>query len=402
MQHSDVNALVSQTLGLGPEWRIDRSIIDEDLRRVDIYLAHSGKNLVCPETGESGTLYDHREERSWRHINIDECECFLHCRIPRVQSSLGINTINIPWASSLNRITKSFECSAIELLKKTKNQTETAKLLGCSFNQLHLIMNRSVERGIERRSLDQVVHVTIEEMPIKSGYVTIVSDSTRGVILDVKEGLTKKGTTLILERIFDNHKDNVETVSADMREAFVEAVSEVFPTSTLILNKFTLIDHLNHAIDKVYQREVKTYPQFLKGSRSALLKNENHRTKSQQQIFKRIHKANLDVEVVWRLREDFKTIFNCPSYAEAEKELNLWLNRVKKTNVKEVLEIAKIFKKHFSVVCNALCHTSSNAQTGRMEGKLQEIRTVARGYRSFNNFRVAILFFCGGLSLYPQ
>jgi len=37
-----------------------------------------------------------------------------------------------------------------------------------------------------------------------------------------------------------------------------------------------------------------------------------------------------------------------------------------------------------------------------MNGKIQEIKTIGRGYRRFENFRVAILFFCGGLSLYPQ
>ncbi len=37
----------------------------------------------------------------------------------------------------------------------------------------------------------------------------------------------------------------------------------------------------------------------------------------------------------------------------------------------------------------------------RLNGKIQEIKTVGRGYRIFKNFRSAILFFHGGLSLYP-
>jgi transposase len=36
-----------------------------------------------------------------------------------------------------------------------------------------------------------------------------------------------------------------------------------------------------------------------------------------------------------------------------------------------------------------------------INGKIQEIKTVGRGYRTFKNFRSAILFFHGGLSLYP-
>ncbi|MCY4234654.1 MAG: transposase [Bacteroidetes bacterium] len=37
-----------------------------------------------------------------------------------------------------------------------------------------------------------------------------------------------------------------------------------------------------------------------------------------------------------------------------------------------------------------------------MNGKIQEIKSIGRGFRRFENLRVAILFFCGGLGLYPQ
>jgi transposase len=33
--------------------------------------------------------------------------------------------------------------------------------------------------------------------------------------------------------------------------------------------------------------------------------------------------------------------------------------------------------------------------------KIQSIKANARGYRNFENYRVAILFYCGKLSLYP-
>lgn len=42
-----------------------------------------------------------------------------------------------------------------------------------------------------------------------------------------------------------------------------------------------------------------------------------------------------------------------------------------------------------------------NGKAERINGKIQEIKTVSRGYRKFENFRSAVLFFCGGLDLYP-
>ena len=73
MKHAsiDISPVVCRFLELGPEWTIVRSTVDTKLLRIDIYIVHSGKNLVCPETGVAGTLYDHREERTWRIAILD-------------------------------------------------------------------------------------------------------------------------------------------------------------------------------------------------------------------------------------------------------------------------------------------------------------------------------------------
>ena len=91
-------------------------------------------------------------------------------------------------------MTYSFERWAIDLLKETKNQTKTAKLLRCVFNQLNWMMHRSVERGLHRRSLRGFRHVNVDEKTLKRNhvYATIVSNSAYGVVIDVGEGRTKK------------------------------------------------------------------------------------------------------------------------------------------------------------------------------------------------------------------
>ncbi len=316
---------------------------------------------------------------------------------------MGIKTIQIPWADASSRVTYSFECWAIDLLKATKNQTKTAKLLRCGFNQLNRIMRRSVERGLQRRPLKEIHHVGIDEKALKRNhvYATIVSDSVRGVVIDVGEGRTKKGTIALLERIFAEIKGVVETITTDMWKAYINAVKTVFPNGTLIHDRFHLIQYLNKAINRVRRREVKLHPE-LKGTHYVLLKNETHRTQKQDEIFKVIQDANLEVSLAWRSREDFKGIFACSSFPEAKAYLELWLTSVREAAVKEVIKIAEMFERHFDGVCNALCHEQSNAKAERINGKIQEVKTIGRGYRRFENFRVAILFFCGGLDLYPQ
>jgi len=58
--------------------------------------------------------------------------------------------------------------------------------------------------------------------------------------------------------------------------------------------------------------------------------------------------------------------------------------------------------RHIVGVCNALVETLSNAMAERLNGKIQEIKIIGRGYRTFQNFRSAILFFNDGLKGKPH
>jgi len=93
------------------------------------------------------------------------------------------------------------------------------------------------------------------------------------------------------------------------------------------------------------------------------------------------------------LREEFKAIFECKAWFDAKQYFRRWFESVK---------VAEMFARHLTGVCNALCHEPSNARAERINGKIQEVKTIGRGHRKFENFRSVFLFFCGDLGLYPQ
>jgi len=69
--------------------------------------------------------------------------------------------------------------------------------------------------------------------------------------------------------------------------------------------------------------------------------------------------------------------------------------------INEVNKVIMMFLNHIKGVINALICNLNNAMAERLNGKVQEVKTIGRGYRTFENFRSAILFFFGGLDLYP-
>jgi transposase len=67
-----------------------------------------------------------------------------------------------------------------------------------------------------------------------------------------------------------------------------------------------------------------------------------------------------------------------------------------------VSEVAKKLKRHLDNILTYLKHRITNAVAEGLNSKIQQIKSAARGFRKFENFRIAILFFCGKLDMSPQ
>lgn len=392
-------------LDLDENWRVDNIQANYKEKEVDIEVSYIGKQAECPSSFELCSIYDHAPARKWRHLDLFDFKTYLVCRLPRIKNKDGkVITIVPPWGSKSSRCTHQFEVKVIDVLLATQNQTKAASLMNCSFNQVNRIMHRAVKRGLERRPKDVAFkNLSIDEKSFKKNhkYVTVLSSPLSSVVIDVCEGRTKEATkSLLTDVISESNRDKVETISVDMWKAYLESINEVLPKAKIVHDRFHLVKYLNDAIDKVRRREVK-HSQELKNSRYALLKNKENLTEKQRIKFESIESANFEVSKAWRIRENFKAIFDSQNINEAVELFWKWGASVLRTNIEEMKKVAKMFNNHLSGVCNAMVETFSNAMAERLNGKIQEIKSRARGYRTFTNFRNAILFFHGGLNLYP-
>src|SRR5213594_437318 len=78
--------LYRQLLGVTTPWSVERVEMDVPHLRVDVYLEHaSGARFMCPECGVELSVYDHTDERTWRHLDSCHFQTLLHARPPRVQ-----------------------------------------------------------------------------------------------------------------------------------------------------------------------------------------------------------------------------------------------------------------------------------------------------------------------------
>jgi transposase len=66
-----------------------------------------------------------------------------------------------------------------------------------------------------------------------------------------------------------------------------------------------------------------------------------------------------------------------------------------------VIKVAKMIDRHLPNVLSYFTHRITNAASESINAVVRGLQKRAFGYRSFSNFRIAVLFRCGGLDLYP-
>lgn len=387
-------------LNFGQEWIVKEVKTNLETNEVDIYVeyCHDGQ----------GKIYDYAPVRRWRHLDTMQFRTYINCRLPRLKTDEGkIKTISPPWANKHDRHSYLFESAVIGLLQATKNQTQTAHLMNCKFDVVNRIMHEATKRGLERRAgaaePELFENISIDEKSFQKGhnYATVLSHPASERVLEVIQNRTKQACKKLINKAFTpEQRKAVKTISMDMWEAFIAVAKDELPAAEIVHDKFHLIKYLNEAIDKVRRREVKEHHE-LKDSRYALLKNEENLTEKQRIKFEEIRAANFEVSRAWQARENFKEVFSNATVEDSEAIYWQWQEAVKESGIKEVIKVAEIFSTHWRGVINAMTGRLSNAMAERLNGKIQLLKAIGRGYRKFENFRSAILFFYGKLNLSP-
>lgn len=110
--------LYQQLLGLVAPWTVGRVELSVQGERVDISAEHAPQvHLPCPERETLLPVYDHAEERAWRHLDSCQFKTYLHARVPRIKCPThGTRQVKLPWAEARSRFTLLFERLAIDVL----------------------------------------------------------------------------------------------------------------------------------------------------------------------------------------------------------------------------------------------------------------------------------------------
>lgn len=402
--------LYRQLLGLREPWKVTEVKIEFEGVRVDVWVEWPAEQQgVCPACGQACRIYDHREERQWRHLDTMQFQTILHCRIPRVSCpEHGIKSIDFPWAEKSSRFTALFERLSIDVLLGCQNQSKAKELLKLSWDEVHLIQEKAVQRGLRRRVGGGLKHLGVDEKGFLKGhqYATVLSDLDHGRVLDVAGERKEESLEELLNKLTEPQRDNIKAVAMDMWEPFINAVEKRLPQADIVHDKFHIAKYLGEAVDKVRKAEnrnlVKQNEDILKGTKYLWLSNPKNWSEQQQASFNELKDKGLKVGRAWSIKEMFSRLWGYRYEKAARKFFKRWFCWATHARLKPMAEVAKKLKRHLDNILTYLEHRITNAVAEGLNSKIQQLKSAARGFRNFENFRIAILFFCGKLDMYPQ
>jgi len=173
--------LYAAILGLQGPWQVTEVTLDPKAEEVRVVIeAVAGTRFSCPQCKQPCPGYDTRR-RSFRHLDTCQFKTILEADVPRIRcSEHGVLQIDIPWAEPNSGFTALMEALIIDWLQEA-SILAAARRMGLTWDQIDGVMQRAVRRGLERRKLEAIRQVGVDETSFqrRHEYVTVVKPGER-------------------------------------------------------------------------------------------------------------------------------------------------------------------------------------------------------------------------------
>jgi transposase len=404
--------LYQQILELKTPWTVSQVSLSIERQQVDVFVEHpAGTKFCCPDCDQSLPCYDHTAERQWRHLDSCQFKTILHARIPRIECPThGVRQVTVPWAEKGSRFTILFERFAIEVLLATQTVKGAMSILRTKWDQTWSIVQRAVARGQARKQADPLPHVGIDEKAFLKGqsYLTLVYDLDRSTVETISDGNDTEAGISALSGLSENQLQSIEAIAMDMSPAYVKAAKQVIPfaETKIVHDRFHIMQMATKAVDKVRRQEhrglLKDGDDRLSQTKYVWLTSHENLSDKQQAVFDAPFDLQLKTGKAWAFKEMLRDLWSQDTAASATTYFQDWYKRVIHTKLEPMKVVARSIKARLVNVVSYCTHHITNGVAEGMNSKIMSIKRRVGGFRNRNNFKTAIFFYCGGLSLYPQ
>ena len=399
--------IFEQALGIREPWYISDVKFSAEEKRLDIFInfKKGAKFSFSKDDKEEYSAYDTRE-KTWRHLNFFEYECFLHARIPRIRNKEGkTKVIKAPWEGRLNGFTLLFEALILQLTF-CMPVAQISRLIKVSDDKIWRLLEKYVLDAYEVETLENINQIGIDETSSRKrhDYITLFVDLIKKKTVYVTDGRSADTVQEFKEvlEIKGGKVEEIKEVSCDMSPAFIKGVENSFPDAEITFDRFHVMKIVNEALDEIRRREVSGQKK-LKGTRYLFLKNYGELTQQEKQKIEELtmDEALINTSQAYRYKELFRDIYNSETMEEFETKLKKWSDSVMSSNLEPMKKAVNTIKRHWNGIVNWM---KTHINNGILEGTnsvIQAIKSRARGYRTKKNFIIMVYLVTGKLDFKP-
>ena len=401
--------LYRHLLGIAAPWSVTRVALEVEKQRVDVFVEHSDTSWPCPDCGKELSVYDHGEQRQWRHLDSCQFMTYLNARPPRVKCpEHGVKQAKLPWAEPRSRFTAMFERLAIDVLLQTDIAGAT-RILRISWDEAWHILRRSVARGRRAKSKQVTTHIGIDEKAFAKGhrYLTLVCDLKAATVEFIAEHRRWESLASYFHSLDSEQLAGFEAIATDMWDPFIKAIRLNVPDwkQKLVFDRFHVMRQVGDAVDLIRRQEHrelrKRGEETLTGSKYLWLYGKERLSSSQRREFRDLRNAKLKTARAWAIKESLRDLWGYSTRRGAERHWKRWFGWAVRCRLKPMVEAARTLKNYLDGILTYFEHRITNAVSEGINSKIQTIKKRAYGFRNPENFKTAIFFHCGGLQLYP-
>lgn len=393
--------LFRSALHLTAPWIISLLKFNEGERRLDIWIDFpEGSKFPCPICNTLDCPVYDTNKRTWRHLDFFEHQTYLHARIPRIKCPhCNVHQVNVPWARENSGFTLLMEAMFV-LFAQTMQISQIAKKFGLRDKQIWRVIEHYVKDAIEKSDLSEVTSVGVDETSRRKGheYITVFANLDTGRIIHICKG--KDSSTLItFADSLKSHKGTLEQISdfcCDMSPAFIKGITETFPKSSIIFDKFHVMKLVNEALDEVRRLE-QTLNGFLKKTRMIWLKNPSSLTEKQKETLGTLKDMNIKTVRAYNLKLSLQGLWGMQDIESANAYFKKWYFWATHSRIHPMVKVAKTIKNHWNGIINYFNNRFTNGLLEGLNSLIQALKANARGYRNDDNFMTMIYLRLGQL-----
>ncbi len=252
-------------------------------------------------------------------------------------------------------------------------------------------------------ALEQAFHfetpewMGIDEIHLLRRPRAVITNLRDNTVIDLLPNRDKRHILRYLAAL--EHKDRIRTVAMDMWRPYRDAVLEVLPDASVVVDKFHVLRMANQAMDELRRSLFRSSDADRLRRKAAGVKKDTYLFRKREKDLDDSERLILDgwlrnipeLAEAWRLKEGFYAIYDATTKEDARQRYRTWAASVSPECQSAFQPILTAWKNWEPYILAYFDHQVTNAFTESLNNLIRVTNRMGRGY-SFEVLRARILF----------